>query len=167
MPRVIEAENPETCERIHASVREQAALHPQVNAVIEKYPGLVETNLLPLEEQIKRGWSYAPGELGTACQYECHRCVSRNCAGNTPPRQDTVQAREEMKREKKAFETIRDATRKAGKIVIEHMKADEAETTTATATATVTGDSAELEQAVAHFYESSVAPVWREINGRP
>lgn len=162
MPRVIEGGNPETCEHIHLSVTEQVALHPQVHSAIEKYPRLVETRLLPLEEEIRQGWTYEPGQLVI---YErdarhgidvCHGI----CAGNTPQRQDTGQARNELKREKKALDSILDAMRKAakrGKTVMENVASIEDE-------AAADDHAVMVHRAMTQFDESAVSPVWDEIN---
>jgi hypothetical protein len=86
------------------------------------------------------------------------------CAGNTPPRQDTGRAREELKREKKAFDTIRNAMRKAakrGKTVMENIAAIEGEAAADDRPGIVR---MATERVMTQYDQSAVAPVWDEIN---
>ncbi|KAF8322151.1 hypothetical protein DL93DRAFT_2051164, partial [Clavulina sp. PMI_390] len=59
--RTIEGENPETREKIHLSVLEQTLLDVSTLEALQKWPDILEKNLLPLEEEMRSGWVYNPG----------------------------------------------------------------------------------------------------------
>jgi len=88
--------HPETNEKIHLSALEQQVVNPIVEAVLREHPEMLETHLLPLEDEMKQVWNYVPGE--------------------TPPRQDTLQAHKERRSQEKALESLKGAARKAASL---------------------------------------------------
>lgn len=98
LQREIEHLNQNTCESIHLSVLEQLpenGVMPHILELLQTHPHIVERRLLPLEREMRSLWKYVPGE--------------------TPSRQDSVQAKAEKKREDRLVGAIQNATKKAAK----------------------------------------------------
>ena len=88
--------HPGTNEKIHSSALQQVVVNPIVEAALREHPEMLENHLLPLEEEMKQGWTYTHG--------------------STPPRQDTLQAQRERKSQERALESLTHAARKAASL---------------------------------------------------
>ncbi|KAF9507073.1 hypothetical protein BS47DRAFT_1304445 [Hydnum rufescens UP504] len=86
----------ETNEKIHSSALEQVVVNPIVRAVLREHPDMLEKHLLPLEDEMKQGWSYDPWVI--------------------PSREDTLQANKEARSMEKALESLKRAARKAASL---------------------------------------------------